>query len=119
MAYELDFSGWSDARRAMYDSIINQANISANLTAQKYDTINKTASSLLKNALWAYGEMDQAAAEKAANTIGAANANLEQQGYTGLAVDPMQALSSASRMSSDPAKTYKRASLVNGLLRYE
>ena len=44
MAYNLDFSGWKDARRATADSIINQANIAANLIADKAGVLNKIIS---------------------------------------------------------------------------
>ena len=44
MAYNLDFSGWKDMRKAMADSIINQANIAANLIADKAGVLNKIIS---------------------------------------------------------------------------
>lgn len=119
MGYNLNFSGWQDARRAMADSIINQANIKANLIAQKYDTIAKTASGLLKNGLWAYSMRDPKVAEEALAAAGAGNSALQQQGYTGLAVDPMQALSTSNNISGDQMRDYKRARVINGLLRYE
>ena len=119
MGYNLNFSGWQDMRRAMADSIINQANIKANLIAQKYDTIAKTASGLLKNGLWAYSMKDPKAAEEALATAEAGNSALQQQGFTGLAVDPMQALSASGNISGDQMKDYKRARVINGLLRYE
>lgn len=46
MAYNLDFSAWKDMRKAEADSILNQASIAANLTAQKANTINKVISNL-------------------------------------------------------------------------
>lgn len=118
MAYNLDFSGWQDARRAMADSIINQANIRANLIAQRADVISKTLSGVAKNALWSHGKADERAAENAIGSAMANRAAAEAQGLTGLAVDPMQALSASGGLTNDATKNYKRAQLVNGLLRY-
>ena len=118
MAYNLDFSGWKDAREAMYKSIINQADIRANLIANKYDTIAKTLSGVAKNALWSYGKADERAAENAIGQAMENRAAAEAQGLTGLAVDPMQALSASGGLTNDATKNYKRAQLVNGLLRY-
>lgn len=123
MGYNLNFSGWQDMRRAVADSIINQANIKANLIAQKYDTIAKTASGLVKNGLWAYGMKqnanDKKAALEAINTANAANEAAVAEGKTGLAVDPMQMLSASGGLTGDEERDYKRAQLVNGLLRYQ
>lgn len=117
MAYNLDFSGWQDMRRAMSDSILNQANIQANVIANRYNTIAKTISSLGKNALWAYGESQKAKTDdmtkNATDVARAANNNLAAQGYTGLAIDPDQAVSAVNGVEER-----KKAQLVNGLLRY-
>lgn len=56
MAYNLDFSGWKEARKAISDSIINQADIAANLIANKANIRNKTLSSLLGSATSIYGD---------------------------------------------------------------
>ena len=122
MAYNLDFSGWKDMRKAMADSILNQANISANLMAQRANVINKTISGLAKNALWAYDQRktdeDEAAAQAAIDTANANNAVLQQQGITGLAIDPMQALSASDQIEAEEERNRERRRIVNGLLRY-
>lgn len=122
MAYNLDFSAWKDMRKAMSDSILNQANIEANLIAQKYNTLNKTISGLAKNALWAYDQRkaqeDEAAAQAAIDRVNANNAVLQQQGITGLAIDPMQALSASNQIEAEEEKNRERRRIVNGLLRY-
>lgn len=46
MGYNLDFSAWKDMRKAEADSILNQASIAANLTAQRANTVNKVISNL-------------------------------------------------------------------------
>lgn len=120
MAYNLNFSGWQDMRRAVSDSIINQANIRANLIAQKYDTIAKTASGLLKNGLWMYGMKqdlnDKNAATSALDKARKSNEALAANGVTGLAIDPMQALSASGGLTEDEKRDYIRARLINGLL---
>lgn len=116
MGYNLNFSGWQDMRRAISDSIINQANIKANLIAQKYNTIAKTASGLLKNGLWIY---DQSQRKKEEEALAQAKMAADQQVANGFEVDPMQALSASNNISGDQVKDYKRARTINGLLRYE
>lgn len=59
MAYNLDFSGWKDARKAQSDSIMNQATIAANLIAQKQENINKMISTLGGAALHKYSDIEK------------------------------------------------------------
>lgn len=122
MAYNLDFSAWKDMRKAMSDSILNQANIEANLIANKYNNLNKMISGIAKNALWAYDQRkayeDEAAAQAAIDTANANNAALQRQGITGLAIDPMQALSASDQIEAEEERNRERRRIVNGLLRY-
>lgn len=106
MAYNLDFSGWKDARKAQSDSILNQANISANLIAQKQDTINKMISTLGGAALHKYGDwVKKTEAEDMFNMAARTGLIPETSG------DIMQDLSSRNAVTGDEALDEKNALL--------
>lgn len=113
MGYNLDFSAWKDMRNAQVQSILNQANIAANLTANKYDTINKTISGLAKNGLWAYD-----AAKKQANKD-AAMAAYSSMGNNGMQDSPLwKALNESGNLTGDLNTDYERMRILGGLLGY-
>lgn len=118
MGFNLDFSGWSDARKAMHDSIIEQGRLSANVISKKYDTINKVISGLTGAAARAYSnyKADQAQADldAAYNAIDAYKRTglVPDQGY-----DPMQLLSASGGALEDEDRNAERIKYIKYLMR--
>lgn len=112
MAYNLDFSAWSDMRKAQAASILNKAHIEAESTKDRYNTYSKAISGLTDMGSWLYNNWDSIKAENALE-----KAVKQNGGFEGLS-DPMQILSSTGSLSDNPMRNYKRAQIINGLLRY-
>lgn len=118
MGFNLDFSGWSDARRAMRDSIIEQGNLSANVISKQYETINKAISGLTGAAAQIYGnyKADQAQAD-----LDAAYDAINAYKRTGLAADqaydPMQLLSISGGVLEDEERNAERIKYIKQLMR--
>lgn len=111
MAYNLDFSAWKDMRKAQADSIINQANIAANLTAQRANTVNKVISGLAGVGTMAYGDYMKGLQEDKAFDIASRTGLLPED-----AADPMQMLSDANLLTGDETKDKKTAGLLKKLI---
>lgn len=97
MAYNLDFSGWNDARQAMANAIINQGK----LDASKYNTYSKMISGLTGAIAKAYDNY--------------------KKGNTGLIpdnMDPMQFLSASNNLTGDEEKDAEKAELIKQFMRY-
>lgn len=101
--YNLDFSGWSDARKAQRDSIINSANITANMINNKYNTYSKLISTLIGSGALGYSlyKDKQKLNKEKQNEI---DKTVTDTAVTGLApdeaVDPMQVLSATNQLNT-------------------
>lgn len=116
MGFNLDFSGWKDARQAQAQSIINQANIAANVIANKYNMYNKMISGLTGAAALGYDKYlkrkDTEAAEEALAMTRNSNTGLSYDA----GIDPMQALSASNNLTSDKQRDRERAALIKELM---
>ena len=118
MGFNLDFSGWKDARAAQRQSIINQAGIAANLIANKYNTINKLAYGLTGAAAEIYDSRKKKREEE--DQEAAYNA-IDAYKRTGLApdqaYDPMQLLSASGGALEDEDRNAERIKYIKQLMR--
>lgn len=118
MGFNLDFSAWADARKAMRDSIINQGTYAANAIANKYGTVNKLISGLTGAAAQAYSDYK---ADQAQADLDTAYNAIDAYKRTGLALDqaydPMQLLSASGGVSEDEERNAKIIKYIKQLMR--
>lgn len=116
MGFNLDFSGWKDARKAQAQSILNQAQLSANVIANRYNMYNKMISGLTGALALGYDKYlknaDSNAAEEALAMARNSNTGLSYD--TG--IDPMQALSASGGLTGDKQRDRERAALIKELM---
>lgn len=88
MAFNLDFSGWKAAREAQAESIINQANIAANLRAQKARNLMNAISAVGGAGIALYDQRKKKQKE------------IDQQVLeNGLVIDPAQVASASNQIA--------------------
>lgn len=107
MAYNLDFSGWKDMRKAQADSILNQANIAANLIAHRSGNVKKLISGLAGVGTKAYGDYKAAKEEEKMFDL-ASKTGLLPEGMD----DPMQILSEHNALTGDEEVDKENADLL-------
>lgn len=107
MAYNLDFSGWKDMRKAQADSILNQANIAANLIAHRSGNMKKLISGLAGVGIKAYGDYKDAKEEEKMLDL-ASRTGLLPEGME----DPMQLLSENNALTGDEEVDKENADLL-------
>lgn len=116
MGFNLDFSGWKDARQAQAQSIINQANIAANAIANKYNMYSRAISGLAGALALGYDKRKKTADTNAAEEALA----MARNSNTGLSydagIDPMQALSASGGLTGDKQRDRERAALIKELM---
>lgn len=98
MAYNLDFSGWKDARNAMSNSIINQANIAANMIANRANVWNKAISTGIGVAGRMWDNYQKKKEKEEADKLIAANTGLLPDE---LPTDAAQELSANNKLPED------------------
>lgn len=98
MAYSLDFSGWKDARNAIAASTINQANIAANMIANRANTWNKAISAGIGAAGRMWDNYQKKKEKEEADKLIAANTGLLPDE---LPTDVAQELSAKNQLPED------------------
>lgn len=98
MAYSLDFSGWKDARNAIAASTINQANIAANMIANRANTWNKAISAGIGAAGRMWDNYQKKKEKEEADKLIAANTGLLPEDT---AIDPAQKASANNTLPEE------------------
>lgn len=116
MGFNLDFSGWKDARQAQAQSILNRAQLSANVIANRYNMYNKLLSGATRTLTFGLDRYlrneDTDAAEGALTTARNSNTGLSYDA----GIDPMQALSASNNLTGNSKRDRERAALIKELM---